>query len=143
MRFIYCLRGRQPVSHKLSDTRWLSMEDRRRLHLASLFHSIILNDRPSYLSRKIRYRTDVHALNLRYRGYISPPSHSTAFYERSFSFQIYLLYNRIPNDFKKLSVGQFLSILLFSHIFLLLMIQIGFGFYSFINLGLAYGLCYL
>ena len=107
LRFIYCLRGRQPVSHKLSDARWLSMEDRRRLHSASLFHSIILNDRPSYLSRKIRYRTDVHALNLRYRGYISPPSHSTAFYERSFSFQIYLLYNRIPNDFKKLSVRAF------------------------------------
>ena len=107
LRFIYGIRRREPVSHKLSEAKWLGMENRRKLHAVTLFHTIILYDRPSYLSRKIRYRTDVHALNLRFRGYISPPPHRTTFYERSFSYQIYLLYNRIPKGLKNLSVKSF------------------------------------
>lgn len=107
LRFIYGIRRREPVSHKLREAKWLSMEDRRKLHAATLFHSIIIFNRPSYLTNKIRYRTDVHALNLRYRGYISPPPHSTTFYERSFSYNIYMLYNGISEQFKALSVGAF------------------------------------
>ena len=107
LRFIYGIRRRQPISHKLKDTGWLSMESRRKLHAGTLFHSIIINNRPSYLTNKIRYRTDVHALNLRYRGYISPPPHRTVYYQRSFSYSIYNIYNKIPNYFKTISVSAF------------------------------------
>lgn len=107
LRLIYGIRRRDPVSYRLTDARWLSMEVRRRFHSANLFQSIIRFNRPSYLTNKIRYRTDVHSLNLRHRGLISPPPHTTAFYERSFSYNIYLVFNQIPDDFKHLSMGGF------------------------------------
>ena len=107
LRFIYGIRRSEPISYKLAETQWLSMSDRRKLHSATLFHSIVTYERPSYLSRKIRYRTDVHTLNLRYRGNISPPIHNTALFERGFSYQIYQLYNDIPEQLKILHLLKF------------------------------------
>ena len=100
LRFIYGIRKFDPISHKLKNAKWLNMLDRRKLHSLVLFHSVIYYNCPPYLTNKIVYRTDVHRLNLRFQGLISPPPHKTSMFRRSFSYNIYKLYNRIPKSLK-------------------------------------------
>lgn len=107
LRFIYGIRKYEPVSFKMNDAHWVKMEKRRQVHAIVLFHRIIFNKCPPYLLYKIKFRTDVHSLNLRYRGYISPPAHKTTFFQRSFSYQIYILYNSVPDMFKLLPPNSF------------------------------------
>lgn len=107
LRYIYGIRKFEPISYKLKDAKWLNMENRRKYHAASLYHAIILNKTPLYLHKKIKYRTDVHTLNLRFRGLISPPLHHTAIFRRSFTYNIYILYNSLPLSFKQLNLNPF------------------------------------
>lgn len=107
LRFIFGIRKYDPVSYKLKEVKWLDMGDRRNCHSLVLFHKIILTGCPPYLANKIEYRTDVHHLNLRYKGLISPPQHRTSFFRRSFTFNIYRLYNEVPIMYKSLMTSAF------------------------------------
>lgn len=107
LRYIYGIRKYERVSHKLNDVKWLNMVTRRQYHSVTLFHNIILKQSPPYLSNKIKYRTDVHTLNLRFRGLISPPPHKTTLYRRCFSYNIFFLYNKLPIDYKNLGLARF------------------------------------
>lgn len=107
LRFIYGIRRREHITHKLKETKWLSMEKRRMLHATVFYHKLITENTPPYLCNKIQYRTDIHNLNLRHRGLITPPTHRTEIFKRSFSFNVYKLYNSIPVYFKKLTVSAF------------------------------------
>lgn len=100
LRLIFGIRRRQHISSKLNDIGWLNMSRRRLLHSACLFHKIITNKIPTYLNKKIQFRTDVHNLNIRFKGTLTPPLHRTEIYKRSFSYQITKIYNNIP-DFLK------------------------------------------
>ena len=73
LRFIFGIRKYERISHKLLDLKWLNMANRRKLHAACLFHKIISNKSPSYLYNKISFRTDVHNVNVRFKGIITPP----------------------------------------------------------------------
>ena len=53
------------------------------------------------------YRSNIHNVNARFRGLISPPTHRTAMFRRSYSYSIYFLYNNIPSNLKMLSLYQF------------------------------------
>nr|CAH7760896.1 unnamed protein product [Callosobruchus chinensis] len=44
----------------------------------------------------MRFRTDVHNVNVRSKGLISAPHHRTTFCERSFKYNLYKEYNAIP-----------------------------------------------
>lgn len=94
LRFIYSIRRRNHVSHKLVSANWLNMYNRRLVHASCLYFKIILLKCPPYLLHKIRYRTDVHNINLRSRGNVTIPKHRTQLFKRSFSYQIALVYNR-------------------------------------------------
>lgn len=107
LRFIFGIRKFEPITHKLAEVSWLNMADRRYLRMACLFQKIITDKQPAYLYNKISFRTDVHTLNLRFKGMLTPPLHRTALYERSFSYQIVKVYNGIPDDLKLLSAKQF------------------------------------
>lgn len=107
LRFIYGIKRRQHITHKIKETGWLNMQDRRYLHSAVLFHRIISTHTPSYLHNKINYRTDVHNLNLRNKGQISPPLLHTELCKRSFSYHIYKLYNELPLPLKTLPILEF------------------------------------
>nr|CAH7768771.1 unnamed protein product [Callosobruchus chinensis] len=107
LTFIYGIRRYDRISHKLKDARWLNMQQRREIHAINLFHKVIYFRSPPYLFKKINFRTEVHNLNLRFRGYISPPYHNTTFFERSFSYNIYKLYNSIPDFLKSYHPKQF------------------------------------
>lgn len=107
IRFIYGIRKFDHVSFKLKELNWLNMEQRRTLYMLSLFHKIITTKTPQYLYNKIRYRSDVHNVNIRYKGVISPPLHKTGFFERSFTFNIYRMYNSVPSEYQSYSLKKF------------------------------------
>jgi len=109
LRFIFGLKKHEPVSHKLSDVNWLKMKERRRLHCATLYHKILITKTPLYLYKRLNFRTDVHNLNLRNRGLLTPPFHRTAFFERSFSYNVPALYNGVALSLGKLSLSGFAS----------------------------------
>lgn len=109
LRFIYGIRKFDRISYKLHEARWLNMETRRKYHALTLYHSIINYKCPPYLYEKVQFRTDVHNLNLRHKGLISPPYHKTALFQRSFTYNIYKLYNGIDKCFRDLPVHSFKS----------------------------------
>lgn len=102
VRLICGIRRREHISRWIKDIGWLNMSNRRLLAASVLYHKILLNKCPPYLHNKIRFRTDIHNLNIRRKSLITPPIHKTKFFERSFSFNIYKTYNALPADMKKI-----------------------------------------
>ena len=107
LRFIFGVRRRQPISHKLLSANWLNMRNRRKYHCGTLYHKIVMLRTPSYLYKKICFRTDVHTLNIRFKGTLTPPAHKTTQFERSFSYQISKLYNSLLPSLKTHSLPVF------------------------------------
>lgn len=107
LRLAYGVRKYQRISHKRKEAGWLSMDDRFLLASACLYHKIIITKTPHYLYDRIRFRTDVHNLNVRFKSQITPPTHKTTLFERSFSFCIYKTYNNIPSEIKLKGLGGF------------------------------------
>lgn len=107
LRLIYGIRRGQRISHKLKDVGWLNMYNRRLLHAANLYHKIVTFKSPPYLYKKIKFRTDVHTLNIRFKGALTPPIHRLELFKRSYSYQICKVYNAIDNKLKKMSTRQF------------------------------------
>lgn len=107
LRLIFGVRRRQNISHKLPELGWLNMSGRRLLHSACLFHKIVTNKIPKYLNKKISYRTDVHNINIRFKGTLTPPLHRTEMFKRSFSYQITKVYNSVPPSIKSKTVSTY------------------------------------
>lgn len=95
LRYIFGIRKYDHISHKLAELSWLNMENRRTLTTACFFHKILTNKQPMYLYRKVKFRSDIHSINIRLKDAITPPLHKTSLYERSFSFNIYNTYNNL------------------------------------------------
>ena len=109
LRYVYGIRKYDHISHKLKDARWLNMFNRRRVQSLCLYHKVLNLKVPRYLQELIQYRTDVHNLNTRFRGRLSPPLHRLALFQRSFEYQIYRLYNSIDVTLKELPLKGFKS----------------------------------
>nr|CAH7747547.1 unnamed protein product [Callosobruchus chinensis] len=104
LSFIYGTRRYDRISHKVKDASWLNMQQRREIHAINLCHELLYFRSQPYLFKKIKFRSD--NLNLRFRGYISAPHHST-FFKRSFSYNIYKIFNSIPDSLKTYNPKQF------------------------------------
>lgn len=107
IRLIYGLKRRDHVSPKLKELGWLNMADRRLLHAAVFFHGIVSTRCPPYLYNKIRYRSDIHNLNIRRKSLITIPVHRTSLFERSFKYNIAKIYNSVPVEVKVSNVNRF------------------------------------
>lgn len=107
LRFIFGIRKYHHVSHKLEELRWLNMQNRFILQSSTLFHSIIVNGKPSYLSDKIIIRSEVHNINVRNKNALTAPPHRTAQFERSFTFNVYKIYNNLEDSLKCLKLATF------------------------------------
>ena len=77
----------------------INMSGRHLLHSACLFHEIVNNNAPKYLSKKISHRTDVHNINIRFKGTLTPP-----FFRRSFLYQIAKICNSVQSSIKNKSI---------------------------------------
>lgn len=107
VRFSLGIRKYDSVSAKIKEIGWLTMEKRRLYHTLCYYHKIITTKCPPYLYNKISYRTDVHHLNLRHIGLITVPKHKTTTFERSFTYNMYKLYNNLPDFAKNFSLTKF------------------------------------
>ena len=107
LRLVYGVRKYDRVTHKLGEIGWLSMANRRLLHSACFYRKVMIDRCPPYLYEKITFRTDVHALNLRYRGGLTPPKHNTEFYKRCFTYCIAKTYNGLPCSLRSVCLSTF------------------------------------
>lgn len=73
LRFIYGLGRRERITYYLQRSAWLNMANRRLLHVACFYHKILTMRRPPYLFNRITFKTDVHYINLRFRGRLTIP----------------------------------------------------------------------
>ena len=55
----------------------------------------------------MKFRYDAHALDLRHKFTITPPSHKTTLFKRSLSYQISLIYNKVPSNLKYAPPSKF------------------------------------
>lgn len=107
LRFSYGVRKYQHISDKLVTSGWLNMENRFRFHRLCLYHKIIVSELPSYLHDKIRYRTDIHNINIRRRHLLSLPKYRLSLFRRSFAYRICIEYNALPETLKVMTTGAF------------------------------------
>nr|CAI5821877.1 unnamed protein product [Callosobruchus analis] len=107
LRLIHGIRRGKSTSHKLVQTNWLNMKDRRVLHSVCLYHKVVTTKVPLNLYDKITFRHYVHNVNIRSKSYITPPAHHTALFERSFSYNIAKTYNAVPQSLKPKSLKAF------------------------------------
>lgn len=96
LRLIFGVRKYERISHTLKDIKWYNMSHRRFIHSACFFYSVLKLKSPSYLYNKIRYRTDVHNINIRFKGRLTIPAHRSQLYQRSFSYNIFQIANGFP-----------------------------------------------
>lgn len=104
VRLICGVKRRDHITPYLKELGWLTMKQRFILHSSVLYHKIITTKCPSYLFEKIEFRTDVHHINIRYALRITPPLHTTALFQTSYSYMLAHLYNRIPDYLKTKSL---------------------------------------
>jgi len=109
LRFIYGLRKRDRISQTLQWAGWLDMSQRRFLHTACFYHRVLFSRTPPYLHNKIRYRTDVHNLNLRHRHTLTIPKHNLELFKRSFTYNITSVCNSLPSDLLSMPPSVFKS----------------------------------
>ena len=107
IRFIFGCKRYESVSNKIVECNWLTMYQRRILHTCCFHHKLLRTKIPRYLFDKIITRGSVHNLNTRNRSLLTPPPHSSALYQRSFSYNITKLYNSLPNRLKQLNDFKF------------------------------------
>lgn len=106
-RLICGVPRRDHISPKIKEIGWLNMSNRRKLHSSVLYHKIIVNQCPTYLARKIRYRSDIHNINVRRKSFIAIPAHKTSLYKRSFLYNLAITYNDIAKTTRLMSVRLF------------------------------------
>nr|CAH7717453.1 unnamed protein product [Callosobruchus chinensis] len=107
LRLIFGIRRFEHISHTFQKICWLNMKNRSLLHMLTLFHSIISRKEPKYLFEKIEFRKEAHSKNVRDKILLSVPYHKSVLYERSFTYSISMLYNKIPSQLKMLDLMQF------------------------------------
>lgn len=100
VRYSYGLRKFDHISETFQKTHWLKLNERYHVHMACLVHKINKNETPVYLFSKLL--KGEHCNSTRFCDLYRVPKHKTALFQRSFSYNAVKVYNRIPQDIKKL-----------------------------------------
>jgi len=74
--------------------------NRLKLHIACFLHKILETGYPVYLRKKLIFRTSTHSRDTRYNDQLNIPRHSTALFQRSFSYIGPKLYNTLNTNLK-------------------------------------------
>ena len=106
-RLIYDLRKYDHISGKFSELNWLKIDDTWKLHFLVFVHKICTASSPTYLRAKLITRNQTHDLNTRHLDDFTMPHHSTAMFQKSFTYNAVKLYNSLNSEFKKLSIPTF------------------------------------
>lgn len=104
LRYMYGIRKYERISYTLPLTGWLDMARRRQLHSTVFYYRIVVSCNPPYLYNKIKFRTDIHNINIRRKDALSIPRHYTTLFRRSFSFNVVQCINGLSRSYVGLSI---------------------------------------
>lgn len=104
IRFIFGLRKYDHISEFRKKLKWLPIRLRRNAHILNLLYSILFNPfTPSYLKERFQFLGDTHERCLRSDSnfLLAIPSHSSSFYDKSFTVQASRLWNTLPLNIRR------------------------------------------
>lgn len=104
VRFIFSLKKFDHVSHKINALNWLNMVNRRILHLNIFVHKLLIYKNGNIVD-KLTQRSHIHSVNVRQKNKLTMPHHSTALFQRSFTYNAVFYYNKVSTDLKSLSIA--------------------------------------
>ncbi|CAG9785729.1 unnamed protein product [Diatraea saccharalis] len=102
--FIFGLRKYDHVSEFRQQLQWLSIRQRRDLHILSLLYSVLFNPKcPFYLKQRFKFLSSTHDLPLRSSDSLrlSVPQNRSKFYSQSFTLHATRLWNSLPEDIRR------------------------------------------
>lgn len=103
IRFCYGLRKFDHITPSLLASGWFSLAERYRIHLGTLVYKINKFKEPVYLYDKLVRGRDIHNRVTRYNELFQIPRHSTAAFQRSFTYNAIKTYNNLPPIIKSCS----------------------------------------
>lgn len=103
LKFSYGMNKFDHVSPLLVRSKWLSLEERFVLQLATLVHKVVLSGEPAYLYKKLISNISIHDRNTRNGKNFVIPKHKTAKFQGSFSYNAPKIYNALPPSIRSLS----------------------------------------
>lgn len=109
IRFIFCLRKYDHVSHFRAELKWLPIRERRNLRILCILFSTLKDPlSPTYLKTRFNLRTDTHNRNLRSDDnlLLDTPAHNTCFRGNSFSVEAVRLWNSLPFDIRRVDTKE-------------------------------------
>lgn len=95
IRFVMSLSRREHTSQHIRASCWLTMEQRRLLHMSCLIHKILKTNTPTYLRDLMIRRRELHNVEVRNNNMLSIPQHNTEFYKNCFSYQAAHIFNKM------------------------------------------------
>lgn len=100
IRFSYNIRKFDHISGAFRDSRWFKLNERFIIHMACLVYKIDNLRLPQYLYEKLIKGSDIHERVTRHRELYTVPRHSSAMFQRSFSYNAAKIFNSVPDDIK-------------------------------------------
>lgn len=107
LRYIFGIRKFEHISHKLRDVKWLNIRNRFEFLRACFYYKVVINKSPPYLCNKIRFRTDVHGINIRRKDVLEIPQYKLSLFRRCFTYDICSVFNGLPRHLKMVPIKQF------------------------------------
>ena len=119
-RFIFGLRKYDHISNHFKQLNVLNIENRRKLHSATVMHKVTLKKAPVYLCNKICYRNALHLHNTRGNNNIHIPRFKNTYGRDRFFRKVAQSYNRL---FDSTSFQRNMSVNNFKHKFKALLLS--------------------
>lgn len=102
-RFVFSLRKFDHVSHKIRELGWLPMHIRRKYNFCYFLYKIMKYKIPVELYSRLVPRSAVHSVAVRGRNHLSIPRHSSAMFQKSFTYQAAKMFNTFLIDYLHIS----------------------------------------
>lgn len=106
-RFVYGLRKFDHVSRKIQELKWLKFDFAWKYHFLVFVHRLLTTSTPTYLRKKLVHREQIHAVNIRGNRTLTMPHHTSAVFQKSFTFNAVKHYNSLHHTFKSYSINSF------------------------------------
>lgn len=107
LRFAYNVRKFDHITESLKKSKWLNLEERYQSQLLVLVKKVVLLNQPKYLYEKLIRGHDTHNINTRHKDLFTVPRHSSALFQRSFSYCAIKAFNKLPTDLKSSTLTNF------------------------------------
>lgn len=101
LRFVYNLRKYDQISQYFLQSGWFNIKERFEIQFARFIYKVIHSKQPVYLFEKLVTGSSIHDRQTRHRDMFCVPRHSTAFFQRSFTYNATKLYNSLPMNVRE------------------------------------------